>query len=233
MASPAKVDDKTYAELVEALQAFHSPKPFEIVQRCKFNSRYSQPEESVSVFVSELYSLAEFCNYGAVLDDMLRDRMVCGINNTSIQRYLVSEQDLPFENAHALALGMETGARNVQTLQKSVEAVVSTAENSDSSEMTVHEVRNRASPGTERKTCYCCGKADHSPNKCHFKNAYCHTCGKKGRIAPECKSAHSGKSSPTQVRKKPSRKKFKMNRVHDDQETTETESSSEEYSKVH
>ena len=31
----------------------------------------------------------------------------------------------------------------------------------------------------------------------------------------------------------PSRNKFKMNRVHEDQGTTETESSSEEYSRVH
>ena len=68
-----------------------------------------------------------------------------------------------------------------------------------------------------------------SQNQCRFKDAYCHTCGKKGHIAPVCKSAHSGKSSPTQVHKKPSRNKFKMNRVHDDQGTTETKSSSEEY----
>ena len=47
-----------------------------------------------------------------------------------------------------------------------------------------------------------------------------------------CKSTYSGKSSKTQVRKKPSQKKFKMKRVHDDQETPETASSSEE-SKVH
>ena len=77
LVSPAKADEKTNAELMEALKAFHSPKPSEIVQRCKFNSRYRQPGESVSVFVSELCSLAELCTYGAVLDDMLRDRMVC------------------------------------------------------------------------------------------------------------------------------------------------------------
>ena len=37
--SSAKVDDKTYTELLEALQAFHSSKPSEIVQRCRLNSR--------------------------------------------------------------------------------------------------------------------------------------------------------------------------------------------------
>ena len=36
-----------------------------------------------------------------------------------------------------------------------------------------------------------------------------------------------------QVRKKPSRKKLKMNRVHDNQGTTKTGSSSEEYSEVY
>ena len=76
-------------------------------------------------------------------------------------------------------------------------------------EPSVNKVLHQALPRTEPKTCYCCGKTGHFPSHCHFKDAYCHTCGKKGHIAPVCKSAHSGKSSPTQVRKKPSRNKFK------------------------
>ena len=52
---------------MEALQALHSTKPSEIVQWCKFNSRYRQPGKSVSAFVLELRGLADLCNYGAVL----------------------------------------------------------------------------------------------------------------------------------------------------------------------
>ena len=55
---------------------------------------------------------------------------------------------------------------------------------------------------------------------------------REGHIPSVCKSADTGKSSSTQVRKKPRRKKFIMNRVHDDQGTNETESSREEY-KLH
>ena len=137
-------------------------------------------------------------NYGAILDDMLRDGMVCGINNASIQLRLLSEQGLTFE----MTLGMETTARNVQTLQKSSGATVSTAENSDSSETPVHKFRRRASPGPERKPVTAVVKGGHSSNKCCLKGAYCHACGKMGHIAPVCKSAHSGKSCTMQVRKK-------------------------------
>ena len=43
----------------------------------------------MSTYVSELRSLAEHCNFGAMLDLMLRDRLVCGINDDAIQRRLL------------------------------------------------------------------------------------------------------------------------------------------------
>ena len=60
LVSPAKVDNKTYTQLVEALQNFLIPKPFEIVQTYKFTSRYRQPGECVSTFASELRILPSF-----------------------------------------------------------------------------------------------------------------------------------------------------------------------------
>ena len=38
---------------------YDKPRPSKIVQRCKFNSRYRQPGESVSMFVSQLRSLTK------------------------------------------------------------------------------------------------------------------------------------------------------------------------------
>ena len=39
-------------------------------------------------FVAELRALAEFCNYGETLNDMLRDCIVCGVRDERIQRCL-------------------------------------------------------------------------------------------------------------------------------------------------
>ena len=46
--APAKLNEKTYQELVDALREHHSPTPSEIVQRFKFNTRFRQPGESIS-----------------------------------------------------------------------------------------------------------------------------------------------------------------------------------------
>ena len=84
--SPQKPGDKTLDELITVLQRHHSPTPSEIVQRYRFNTCYRQQAETIATFVSELRSIAEFCNYGESLNDMLRDRLVCGINDSAIQR---------------------------------------------------------------------------------------------------------------------------------------------------
>ena len=133
---------------------------------------------------------------------------MCGLRNEVTQRKLLTEHDLTYQKALEIAKGMEAAESNSIILK--------------TREPSVNKVLHRASPGTGRQTCYCWGKTGHFPNQCRFKDTYCYACGKKGQTAPVCKSAHSGKSSPMQVRKKPSRKKLKMNRVHDDQGTTET-----------
>ena len=100
---PAAPADKSFAELVEALTKYYSPPPLEIVQRFKFNSRFRQPGETVATFVSELQLPSEFCNFGITLDSMLRDRLVCVIQDDQIQKRLLAEPNLIFPRAMELA----------------------------------------------------------------------------------------------------------------------------------
>ena len=84
--SPAKPGEKEYSELVDKLSKHFRPAPSEIVERFKFHSRSRKPGESVATFVAELRSYAEFCNFGDTLEAMIRDRLVCGINDTAMQK---------------------------------------------------------------------------------------------------------------------------------------------------
>ena len=91
LVAPAKPGEKTFAELVAALTQHLAPKPSEIVQRYKFHTRFRRQGESVAVFVAELRALAQTCNFGDTLEVMLRDRLVCGMDEDFIQRRLLAE----------------------------------------------------------------------------------------------------------------------------------------------
>ena len=181
--SPAKPGDKSFEELVTAMKLHHNPAPSVIVQRYKFNSRFRREGESVAKFVSELRSLSEFCNYGPTLDDMLRDRLVCGVNDDHIQRRLLAEEKLTFQKAMEVAVAMETAASNARMLQGSAMQPASRVSDGD-----VHKVQSSGKLLTAAVACYRCGKSNHLAQQCRFKTVKCHGCGKIGHIVKVCRS---------------------------------------------
>ena len=123
--SPSKPGEKSYAQLVEALSKHFKPTPSEIVERFKFHSRVRKAGESIATFVSELRSLSEYCNFGATLDDMVRDRLVCGVNDNAIQKRLLAEPSLTYQKAVELALSIETAAQSMRELRSKPETGLS------------------------------------------------------------------------------------------------------------
>ena len=174
--TPEKPGDKSYAELVKVLTDHFSPKPSEIVQRSKFYNRSRKPNESISGFVAELRSIAEHCNFGPTLDAMIRDRVVCGINDDAMQKRLLAEGDkLTLAKALSLAQAYETAVKDATTLLP------------DSAQQ-IHRVNPAAAGQTpKKKLCYRCTGTGHSPGSCRFRKERCHNCHKVGHIKKACK----------------------------------------------
>ena len=188
--APTKLNTQTYGKVVESLTAHFSPKPKDMVQRCKFNARVRQPGESISTFCAELRSLAEHCNFeDAALENMLRDRLVCGIADRAMQQRLLSEPNLTFKKAYDLAVLMESVRKDTTQLQSKQGAEV-------------HFVQKSTPRGPPPKLnpCYRCG-GRHKSSVCKFKEENCHFCGKKGHISRVCRSRqrqqHPAKSRPS------------------------------------
>ena len=72
LVSPQTPKDKTYTELTGILKAHLNPKPSEIMQRFKFNSRILKSGESVADYVAELKKLAQHCEYKEVCTNAKR-----------------------------------------------------------------------------------------------------------------------------------------------------------------
>ena len=115
--APKKPGDHTYKETVEVLVKLFKPTPLEIVEQFKFHSHFRKQGEFVSTFVVELRSFSEYCNFGDTLEVMIRDRLVSGINDDSIQRRVLAEQDLRYKKAIELAQSLETAVQNMQDLK--------------------------------------------------------------------------------------------------------------------
>ena len=71
------------------------------------------------MFVSQLRALSEHGNFNDMLEDMLQDRIVCDINDDTIQWRLLAERELSFKEALEVAQSMEMATRNVKELLKS------------------------------------------------------------------------------------------------------------------
>ena len=85
LSSPQKPTELEFSALVELVQRHKNPRPSVIVRRFAFHSRQQQSGETVAAFVAELKKLSDDCNFGENLQEMLRDRLVCGIREASLQ----------------------------------------------------------------------------------------------------------------------------------------------------
>ena len=196
--APEKPGEKSCEELCTLVKSHFNPKPSESVQRHKFNNPVRSNEENISDFLAALRNMAEYCNFGSSLENMLRDRLVSGINNERIQRRLLSEVDLSFKKAYEIALSMETTAQHMADLQ-------STHSTSNTTSASVKKVSfsQTPRPKSENKECYRCGK-NHNLAKCRFKDAMCHYCKKKGHIVAKCLKKAKKTSEKTTPNSNPS-----------------------------
>ena len=215
LVSPDKVTDFTFASLVEKARTHFNPKPSPIVKRYEFNTRRQGESEAVSTYVAELRKIAEFCDYGPVLSDMLRDRLVCGISNKTVQRRLLQELALTFDKALGIALSAEaadkdakrlTGATDDKDLPAPVDHVKDRPDPKRAGGRGNH-YRKTNKPqqhnSGKQQECYRCG-GYHNPSDCPFKQYECHNCKKSGHLARVCRKK-KGSSSPSPDLARPDR----------------------------
>ena len=80
--------------VLEKLEVFCIGETNEIYERYQFNKRDQESGESIDSNVASLRTLAKTCNYGALLDSLIRDRIVVGIRDNGTRKRLLQEAKL-------------------------------------------------------------------------------------------------------------------------------------------
>ena len=202
LVQPGLPKDKTYNELVKALTDHYMPKPLIISERFKFHKRNQKEGETVAAYVVELKKLTIYCEFGAFLNEALRDRLVCGLKSENIQKKLLSEADLDFEKAIKISTAMETAEKDTLSFTGTESVNFTKARTSGTSHTQgkhrthMNSKKGFHAPSGKGSQCYRCGDA-HFADKCKFKSTKCYKCGKIGHLARKCLGQGSGKAKIT------------------------------------
>ena len=67
-----------------------------IYERAKFNQR-TQADETAEEFITSLHCLAEHCNFGALKEEIIRDRIVVGVKDATLSEKMQLESTLTLD----------------------------------------------------------------------------------------------------------------------------------------
>ncbi|XP_045072076.1 zinc finger protein 271 isoform X1 [Coregonus clupeaformis] len=70
-----------------------------ILERTKFNQRQQEAGETADDFITALHCLSEHCSYGALLSEMIRDRLVAGLRDRRLSKQLQMDPELTLDKA--------------------------------------------------------------------------------------------------------------------------------------
>ena len=186
---PAKPVEKTFEEIKDAVKKHLSPTPIIIAERFNFCTRKQKPDESVADYLRELKRLAETCDFKAFLDVVLRDVFVIGLEDKTSQCKMLSEADLDITKAFHIAQSREMAVKRVEEIHGEDKVV------------NFNKVT--------RKNCFRCGKNNHSPEECFFKDKECYKCNKKGHISLKYPAGYEATRMSQRSTAKPKRENYK------------------------
>lgn len=98
-----KADDREkYNAVVVKFDTFFQVRKIVIFERAKFNRRVQLEGESAEQFITALYALAETCEYRTLNDEMIHDRIVVQIRNSTLFERLQGKAGLTLEKAKTM-----------------------------------------------------------------------------------------------------------------------------------
>jgi hypothetical protein len=110
-----EVKGKT-SEILKKFDEYCNPKRNLTVERHIFNSRMQQPGESFDQYVTDLRLKVKTCEYGTMADEMIKDRIVVGVQCDIVRGRLLREKDLNLSKAIDICKAAEASKKQLEKL---------------------------------------------------------------------------------------------------------------------
>ena len=189
-------EEITITSSLSALEDYFLPKRNVVYERYVFNSCIQTPEETVDGYVNRLRKLASSCQFGTLTEEMIRDRLVIGIQDTGTKARLLREKDLSLDKALDMCKSSEITNKQIKSLQheskQSNEELHLVQDKSKTKTKKPRPSNSNKSTKGSKKTWKCkfCGQAKwHSkPTDCPAYGQQCKICKKMKHFSKVCLS---------------------------------------------
>ncbi|XP_061926289.1 uncharacterized protein K02A2.6-like [Entelurus aequoreus] len=185
---------KKYDTVKEAFEQHCVGKHNVIFERAQFNMRFQQDGESAEAFITTVHKLAEHCNYRDLKEELIRDRIVVGINDRRLSEQLQMDSELTLVKTIQRVRQSET-VKKQQTLMYNTAGEGDSKINLDAVQTRFqrlgkkpqHSNKGQRSDTQGEKECGRCGKGRrHAWKDCPAKDVECRKCRKIGHYAVAC-----------------------------------------------
>ena len=166
-----------------------------VAEREKFQSCNQVPGQSIDEYLSLLRELASTCNFAAMEDEFIRDRISMGSSSQRVR-----------EKVRGECLNLD---RTLEFARKLEEASCTTSHPFVKKEVNV--LRKNFSAQHKKKSgdfkddrCFCCGLLGHRAghSSCPAKQKTCNSCGKRGHFAKVCRKSSKAVNALSSTDKK-------------------------------
>ena len=156
-----------------------------IFERAKFNRRSQEEGENVDSYITSLFCLAEHCEYGALHDQMIRDRIVVGIVDSALSLKLQLDAKLTLKKAIDAARQSEAAKREQAQMRNFLPQATNVDFVKAKRQSKSHPTKPKMAVKPQSTKCKCnfCGRSPaHQKAMCPAREATCFNCRKVGHL---------------------------------------------------
>ncbi len=163
-------DDKKYEKVVAKFQKYCEPRKNLTYLRYQFFTRAQSESETVENLVTDLRNKARDCEFGALEESLIKDRLICGIRDDNVRKRLLRDPNLTLTRAVDICRASAVTEQQAQQLMP----------NMTSSAASVNAIGQ-----APVYNCNKCGNK-HRPRQCPAYGKRCHKCRKLNHYASKC-----------------------------------------------
>jgi hypothetical protein len=163
-------------------------------ERHIFFSRHQLEDEPVDKWVTELKRLAQSCEFGALRDELVKDAITLGINDSTVKGRLLREKDLTLTKAKEICKIAESskahlkqiGSRDTAPLSVDAARVNRPGYNSSGQNSSGYKPPNANDNSAPSQPCRFCAR-HHKPRECPAYGKSCNKCNGRNHFANACR----------------------------------------------